>query len=276
MSPPEVSHSHLAHLEELPEALKACCAAAYQSDAVSLILGDTYHPGGVALTRRLASALALRPGERVADIASGPGATALLLAREFAVLVEGIDLGQGAVAAAIAKAVAAGLDDRVTFHVGDAERLPLEDESVDALVCECALCTFPDKAAAAAEMARILKPGGRVGITDVTVDPGRIDPELASLAGWVACIADARPVADYCRHLERAGLQVAFTEAHDDALATMIETIDARLVAYRMTNAPALAGLDIDAVRQKVAVAAGAVAAGVAGYSLVIAHKPAS
>jgi ubiquinone/menaquinone biosynthesis C-methylase UbiE len=256
--------------------MKACCAAAYQSDAVALILGDSYHPGGLSLTRRLAEVLALRPGERVADIASGPGTTAFLLAGEFDVHVDGVDLGETAVAAANAKAVASGLDHRVAFHLGDAERLPLPDESVDAVVCECALCTFPDKAAAAAEMARILKPGGRVGITDVTLDPNRLDPELASLAGWVACVADARPVVDYCRYLERAGLQVILTEAHDAALSKMIETIDARLVAYRMMSAPALAGIDIDAVRQKVAVAARAVTGGVAGYSLLIARKPAA
>jgi arsenite methyltransferase len=180
------------------------------------------------------------------------------------------------VCAANAKALDRGAADRVTFHVGDAEQLPLDENSVDAVVCECALCSFPDKAAAASEMARVLKPGGRVGITDVTLDPQRLDPELASLAGWVACIADARPVADYCQHLERAGLQVTLTETHDGALAKMIETIDARLVAYRMISTPALAGLDIDAVRRKVAVAARAVTDGIAGYSLVTARKPIS
>jgi arsenite methyltransferase len=266
--------TELARLGQSGGEVKACCAAAYQSDAVALILGDSYHPGGLALTRRLADTLNLRPGERVADVASGPGATAFLLAAEYGVDVDGIDLGEMAVAAANAKALDGGVADRVMFHVGDAEQLPLADESVDAVVCECALCTFPDKAAAAAEMARVLKPGGRVGITDVTLDPQRLDPELASLAGWVACIADARPVADYCHHLERAGLQVTLTESHDGALAKMTETIDARLVAYRMISPAALAGIDIDAVRQKVAVAARAVADGVAGYSLLVAHKP--
>ena len=260
----------------LADEAKACCAAAYDADAVALILGDSYHPGGLALTRRLATVLALRPGERVADIASGPGTTAFALAGEFGVDVEGIDLRAAAVATANAKALDAGVDGHVVFRVGDAEQLPLADATVDALVCECALCTFPDKAAAAAEMARVLKPGGRVGITDVTLDPHRLDPELGSLAGWVACIADARPVANYCDHLERAGLQVTLTEAHDRALAQMIETIDARLVAYRLIGVPALAGIDVDAVRHKVAVAARAVADGVAGYSLLVAHKPAT
>jgi ubiquinone/menaquinone biosynthesis C-methylase UbiE len=257
-----------------PEDLKTCCAAAYQHDAVALILGNSYHPGGPALTRRLADSLGLKCGERVADVASGPGTTALFLAAEYGVTVEGVDLGPAAVAAATARAAEAGVEGRVGFRVGDAERLPLDDASVDAVVCECALCTFPDKAAAAAEMARVLKPGGRVGITDVTLDRDRLDPDLATLAGWVACIADARPAAEYCRYLERAGLEMTLIEAHDDALARMIETIDARLAAYGMINLPALAGLDIQAVRHKVAIAARAVADGVAGYSLLVARKP--
>jgi ubiquinone/menaquinone biosynthesis C-methylase UbiE len=259
-----------------PEDLKTCCAAAYEHDAVAVILDDSYHPGGPALTRRLADTLGLKRGERVADVASGPGTTALLLAAEYGVIVEGVDLGPAAVAAATARATAAGVEGRVGFRVGDAERLPLDYVSVDAVVCECALCTFPDKAAAAAEMARVLKPGGRIGITDVTLDRDRLDPELATFAGWVACIADARPAAEYCRYLERAGLEMTLVEAHDDALARMIETIDARLAAYGMINLPALAGLDIQAVRRKVAIAARAVADGTAGYSLLVARKPAT
>ena len=249
---------------------------AYQHDAVALILGESYHPGGLALTRRLADSLGLRFGARVVDVASGPGATASLLAAEYGVTVDGIDLGPAAVAAANAQGAQAGFGDRVVFRVGDAERLPLDDASVDAVVCECALCTFPDKEAATAEMARVLKPGGRVGITDVTLDLDRLDPELMSLAGWVACIADARPAADYCRYLERAGLELVLVEAHDDALARMIETIDDRLVAYQMVEAPALAGIDVELVRRKVALAARAVADGIAGYSLLVAHKPAT
>lgn len=253
--------------------IKGCCAAAYQRDAVALILGESYHPGGLALTRRLGQALDLRPGDRVLDIASGPGTTAFLLAQEFGVHVVGVDLGEQAVDKANAKAAELGLADQVRFEVGDAERLPVDAGAFDAVVCECAFCTFPDKPTAAAEMARVLKPGGRVGITDVALDPHRLDDELRSLAGWVACLADARPVAEYVALLGQAGLTVVHQEAHDQELAAMIELIDARLVAFRMAKVAALDGVDFDLARQRTALAAKAVKEGIAGYVLLTATK---
>ena len=77
--------------------VKACCAAAYSHDAVALLLGESYHPGGLALTRRLASAVGLQPGWRVVDVASGPGTTARLLAADYAATVDGVELGESAV-----------------------------------------------------------------------------------------------------------------------------------------------------------------------------------
>jgi SAM-dependent methyltransferase len=254
-------------------AIKACCATAYQNDAVALILGESYHPGGLALTRRLAQALDLRRGERVLDVASGPGATAFLLAAEFGVRVDGVDLGEASVAAANAAAETRGPADTVRFHLGDAERIPLPDGSVDAIVCECAFCTFPDKATAAAEMARVLRPGGRVGITDVALDPARLDAELQTLAGWVACMADARPVAEYVTLLDDAGLTVTRTEAHDDALAEMVTQIDGRLRAFRLAKVPALESIDFDTALERVAAAERAVREEIAGYSLLVATK---
>jgi arsenite methyltransferase len=260
--------------EDLPASeVKACCAAAYQQDAVALILGESYHPGGLDLTRRLARAVGLRPGERVLDVASGPGATAFLLASEFGVEVDGIDLGEIAVTSANATAAGRGVQTQVRFHPGDAERIPVPDQSVDVVFCECAFCTFPDKATAAAEMARVLKPGGRVGITDVALDPARLDAELRTLAGWVACIADARPVAEYVSLLADAGLQVTLTESHDDALARMVEQIDARLRAFRLAKVPALETVDFDTALERVALADRAVHDGIAGYSLLVAEK---
>ena len=258
-----------------PEEAKSCCAAAYGRDAVALLLGESYHPGGLSLTRRLAGRLGLREDGRVLDVASGPGATARLLAVEHGVRVDGVDLGERTLATARAETERAELSDRVRFLRGDAERMPVADGAYDALVCECAFCTFPDKAAAAAEFARVLRPGGRVGITDVTVAEGGLPAELSGLAGWVACVADARPVADYTALLAAAGLVTVTTERHDGALARMIGQIEARVRLLRMTAPERLerAGVDADALAPYLDAARGAVADGRIGYALIVARK---
>ncbi len=258
-----------------PDEIKACCAATYGNDAVALVLGESYHPGGPALTRRLAERLRLRDGQQVVDVAAGPGATARALATDHGVTVDGVDLGQSTVDLARSATAAAGLADKVRFHVGDAERIPLPDNSCDAVVCECAFCTFPDKSTAATEFARILRPGGRVGITDVTVSEDGLPDELTTLAAWVACIADARPLDEYSAILERAGLRTVHTENHDPAIARMIDEIDARVRVLRMTAPSRLAesGVDVVAVLRYTALARQAVADGLLGYALLIAEK---
>jgi hypothetical protein len=259
-----------------PDEVKACCAAAYSRDAVALVLGESYHPGGLALTRRLADALKLRAGDRVVDVASGPGATARLLAVEYGVTVDGIDLGADSVRRASAAAADAGLSGQVRFRLGDAERLPLPDETADAVVCECALCTFPGKEEAVAEFARVLRPGGRVGLTDVTLAVGRLPGELTTLAAWVACIAGARPARGYADLIESAGLRVIRAERHDDAIDRMAEQAEARVRVLRMTGAARLAeaGIDADEVLRYAALVRQAVADGSLGYSLLVAEKP--
>ncbi|GAB2324809.1 methyltransferase domain-containing protein [Streptomyces griseoincarnatus] len=257
------------------EELKACCAAAYSSDIVALLLGETYHPGGTALTRRLADSLRLTPGARVLDVASGRGTTALLLADAYGIEVDGVDYAPANTALAQGAAQAAGLADRARFTTGDAEHLPYPEGVFDAVVCECALCTFPDKARAAAEFARALRPGGRLGITDVTIDPTRLPAELTGLGARIACIADARPLQDYTEILAGAGLRTLRTERHDQAMLRMIDQIEARLNLLRMT-APArltAAGVDLDAAPAVLETARAAVTDGVLGYALLIAER---
>jgi SAM-dependent methyltransferase len=256
-----------------PEVIKACCAAAYGVDLVRLFLGDSYHPGGTALTRRLAELTALQPGDRVLDVASGIGTSALLLARELGVEVVGVDLGEAQVAHARSRAECAGLADRVRFEVGDAERLPVSDARFDAVLCECAFCTFPDKAAAAAELARVVRRGGRIGLADVWLEPDRLDPDLRGLAGRVACLADARPIAEITAILESAGLTVICVERHDDALATTITQVIDRLRAVRIVGSNLLRGLDVSRAIEHARRAADAVECGHAGYALLAATK---
>jgi SAM-dependent methyltransferase len=257
----------------------SCCAAAYSSDLVAMLLGESYHPGGLTLTRRLADRLALADGARVLDVAAGRGTSALMLAGELAVTVHGIDRSAANMALATGAARAAGVADRTAFYVGDSAALPFPDEQFDAVVCECALCTFPDKPAAAAEFARVLRPGGRVGITDVTTEsaasPNAWPDELTTLGARIACIADARPLDGYAALLTGAGLRVRHTERHDAAIIRLLDQIEARLTLVRMTaraEAEAL-GLDFAQVGPLLAAARAVAAAGQLGYGLLVAEK---
>jgi arsenite methyltransferase len=239
--------------------IKTCCAAAYSSAAARLLLGDSFHPGGAALTSRLVRALCVGPGDVVVDVACGPGTSAYQLAREAGCEVIGVDLAPPP----------ASDDPRVRFLRGDAETLPLDDASIDGALCECALCTFPDKPAAAGEVARVLRRGARLALSDLTAYPARLPPGLGSLQAWVACIADARPLDEIAALLTGAGLAVEETETHDDALAALLDRIEARLEVAAMLAADAAA-----AARGLLGEVRGAVESGALGYGLVIARRP--
>jgi SAM-dependent methyltransferase len=239
------------------------------------LLGDRLHPGGAALTARLIDALAVGPAALVADVACGPGASALQAATQTGCQVVGVDLSPVCVERATAAALAAGLDRRVRFVVGDAERLPLTDSSADGVLCECALCTFPDKAAAASELARVLWPGGRLALSDMTADSDRLPNALRSLDGWIACVSDARPLGQIAALLADAGLEVIVSERHDDALHAMVDRADARLRlarAFGSGQPPELAG-SIERALTIASAARDAIADQALGYSTVIARK---
>lgn len=251
-----------------PEEVKTCCAAAYASAAARFLLGDSFHPGGPALTSRLAQALRVGPGQTVVDVASGPGTSAIQLARETGCDVVGVELSAESVRAATQVAQEAGLGTRVRFLQGDAEALPLADGSADGALCECALCTFPDKQAAAGELARVLRSGGRVAISDITARTAELPAELTSLQAWVACIADARPLEEIAALLEQAGLAIELVEPHDEALAVMLARVRARLRLARFLSPDAARrGLElVDAARA-------ALDQGVLGYGIVVARR---
>lgn len=251
------------------EALKSCCAAVYSSEAARLLLGDSFHPGGAPLTAHLARALRVGPGATVVDVATGRGTSALQLARETGCDVVGVDLSAANLAAATRAAESAGLAARARFVRGDAEALPLPDACADGVLCECALCTFPDKAAAAREFARVLRPGARLALADVTALRSQLPSELSSLSAWVACLGDARSLAEIADLLTAAGLEVEVAERHDEALAELLERVEVRLRAAR-----AVLGQWTEAGLRLVASARDALGRGALGYAVVIARRP--
>src|SRR5262249_52195223 len=134
---------------------------------------------------------------------------------------------------ATAAAAAKGLTSQVRFQQADAERLPADDGGFDAVICECAFCTFPDKRAATREFARVLRPGASVGLSDLT-RVSELPHELNGLLAWLACIADAQSLEGYVSHLVEAGLQVTQTETHNHALTEMVQQVRIKLLAVEV------------------------------------------
>ncbi len=260
-----------------PGTIKSCCVALYESDWATLLLGDSYHPGKLQLTERLGNMLALQPGQRVLDVASGLGTSAIYLARRFGCQVVGVDFSGHIVEQANSNAAEAGLSNLVHFEQGDAEGLPFEDRMFDALICECAFCTFPSKTEAASQFERVLRPGGRVGLSDLT-RTGPLPPELDTLMAWVACIADAQPIEEYVSLLTAAGFSMSQIEIHDEALAELIHEIRGKLlVAELMANLKKLEfpeWIDFDEIGRLAQITADTVNQGKLGYVLLGGEKP--
>jgi SAM-dependent methyltransferase len=259
-----------------PSAIKACCAATYSSPLARFLLGSTYHPGGAALTSRLLAALEVGADTTIVDVASGPGTSAILAAQQLGCSAVGVELSADSVAVARQAAVSAGVSERVRFLVGDAESIPLDDESVDGALCECAFCLFPDKPTAAEEVARVLRPGARLALSDVTADTTRLPPELSGLGAWVACVADARPLDELAALLEGAGLVIEQVEDRSTLVRDVVDRIEARLRLARFLE-PQLAAELAAGIAQGLAlvpVARAAIADGALGYGVVVASRP--
>jgi arsenite methyltransferase len=255
--------------------IKQCCANVYGSDAARYLLGDSFHPGGLHLTEELASLLELSPAAAVLDVASGKGTTALFLAERFGCRVTGIDLSEQNILDARNEASMRGLSHLVEFRVADAEALPFDSGAFEAIICECAFCTFPGKKMAASEFERVLKPGGRVGISDITRDGSPL-PDLDGLLAWIACIGDAQPLESYAHWLSEAGLRPSKAEQRNYYLQEMVQGIRSKLLLAEIMiglKKLDLPGLNVSEAKAFSKAAQDAIAANRLGYGIIVALK---
>jgi len=257
--------------------VKGCCATAYASPVVRWLLGDELHPGGDRTTRRALELAAVGRGDRLLDVACGSGASALLAARELGCEVVGVDYGEIAIAQARAAAEAEGdmPAGRASFVSGDAEALPAADGEFDAVLCECSLCTFPDKHRAVAEMRRVLAPGGRLAITDVVADHERLPDELRGAMATVACVGEALDEAGYRELLADGGFSVTAVEPRSADAARLAERVHDRLRGARLIAGDQLEALPGGAAGaiELAQTARDAIAAGALGYAIFAATR---
>ena len=151
---------------------------------------------------------ALRPEERVLDLGSGGGFDAFLAARQVGPTgqVIGVDMTPEMIALARGNAAKIGLD-YVDFRLGDIERLPVDDGSIDVVMSNCVINLAPDKPAVFREAFRVLAANGRLAISDM-VAVGDLPASIANdPAAYTGCIAGATPIADLERMIADAGFQ---------------------------------------------------------------------
>jgi SAM-dependent methyltransferase len=149
----------------------------------------------------------LKPGEIVVDLGSGAGFDALLSAEKLGPEGRfiGIDMTPEMLERARTNAVNAGYARTVEFREGLIEDLPVAAESVDVVISNCVINLSPDKARVFREAYRVLKPGGRLAVTDIVLsEPLPLDiAELAS--SWIACVGGALTEEEYLGHIRAAG-----------------------------------------------------------------------
>ena len=161
----------------------------------------------------------LRPGETVLDLGSGGGIDVLLSARRVgpAGQAYGLDMTEEMLdlARANARAASAG---NVEFLRGQIEAIPLPDGSVDVIISNCVINLSTDRAAVFAESFRVLRPGGRLGISDILAEDHLSPDERIQRGGQVGCIAGAPTFAEYRDGLTRAGFTaISITPTHQVA-----------------------------------------------------------
>jgi arsenite methyltransferase len=255
--------------------LGACCAAAYEDPAVRWMLGDELHPGGRALTRRALESIDLDGGDRLLDIGSGDGRSVLLAAGEYGCRAVGIEYGGRAVAEARGHASERGLQDRVEFVTGDAEALPFDDHVFDAVLTECSLCLFTDKGGALGEVRRVLRPGGRVALSDVVAEVERLPSGLRGPLGAIACVGAALAPGAHRELLESAGFEVLAEEDRSADAIAMADRIRDRLRGAKIAGLAPLVPMvgGARAALELVAEARAAITGGAIGYTLVSAAR---
>jgi ubiquinone/menaquinone biosynthesis C-methylase UbiE len=131
-------------------------------------LGHTKHYGSLEATRMLIDRCQIDAGSYVLDVGCGVGATPVYLAKNIGCRVMGVDLVEKMVAQSRAWAQAEGLTDHLEFRVADALDLPFEDNTFDAVIMESVNIFLDDKASAMPEYIRVARPGGFVGMTEMT------------------------------------------------------------------------------------------------------------
>lgn len=214
----------------------SCCSAFYEQDWVRNLAEDIFHPGGEDLTRKTIAAMQLAENASIADLGCGTGSSAILLAKENNFRVSAMDISAANIERATERAEKAGV--LIRFNQSDVNQLPYADNELDAVLAECTFSLFQQQSAVLAEISRVLKPGGKLAITDMATGGVLSEDITAVLAPWT-CLAEAVGQEAYTDMFVAAGFEIQAVEDESDGLISLVRMLKRKLL---MLSAGAVLG----------------------------------
>jgi len=221
----------------------SCCSAFYEQDWVRHLAGDIFHPGGQNLTRKTIAAMNLHPRASIADLGCGTGTSALMLAGEPGLDVSAIDLSADNVRRAQERLLTDARPlGKIHFQQADAHDLPFEDGQFDGVLAECTFSLFAHQELVLAEVGRVLKPAGQLGITDMAVG-GPLPADIASIVAPWTCLVDAVDQQTYSDTFTAAGFEIKEFSDESSALQSLLNQLKRKLLLLGVGTV--LAGVDL-------------------------------
>ena len=168
----------------------------------------------------------LQPGQTVLDLGSGAGLDCFFAAKQVGETGKaiGVDMTPEMIARAKSSAKRLNLDN-VEFRQGYLEELPVDSDSVDVIISNCVINLSPDKVKVFAEAFRVLKPGGKLAVSDIVTDGPLPESIKKSLSAWAGCVAGAVEAEDYIGMMKRVG----FTDISITPVFFDKETVDSAI-----------------------------------------------
>lgn len=224
-----------------PESRACCCSAEPGSNATIPLTSLIYETSDVQFLPEEVIGLSagcgdpvtlasLQEGETVLDLGSGGGIDCFMAAKGVGEngYVIGVDMTAEMIEKARQNKESLGIDN-VEFRLGEIEHLPILDETIDVVISNCVINLSPDKSRVMREIYRVLRPGGRVAISDIVTD-GPLPQELQnSMAAWAGCIAGALDYRDYQDNLEKTGfvdIEITPVEMKESRIEGLVEGND--------------------------------------------------
>jgi arsenite methyltransferase len=221
----------------------SCCGSADESAQISMVSRLYEDPDIAELPSEVTdislgcgdpvTLASLKPGQTVLDLGSGGGIDCFLAAKKVgpAGKVIGVDMTAAMIEKARANKQKIGVDN-VEFRLGEIEHLPVADGIVDVIISNCVINLSPDKPQVFREAYRVMRPGGKLAVSDIVTDGPLPEVIKSSLSAWAGCIAGALDVKDYIQAIEEAGfVDVQLTPIYwdKDMIDAAVQQLDPEL-----------------------------------------------